>query len=88
MSTLYHDNVIPFPVTKREPVSSPVGGVAGQVHAITSPDLLKIYWERDTKRYSCARDFFRVLFSMWNVTILCKNNTVTLESIMNVQEEN
>lgn len=88
MSLWESDKVILFPVTKRNTVSSPVGVVAGQVHTITSHTWLKLYWERDTKRYSCARDFFAILLSTGNVTILCKNNTVTLESILNVSEAN
>lgn len=64
-----------------------IGQFAGQVQTITSLRWLKIYWERDTRPYSSAGDFFRILLSTWHVTILCENSEVTVESVLNVREE-
>lgn len=49
-----------------------------------SKNSLKIFWERDTRPYSSAQDFFRVLFKSCHITVLCENGDVQKNSILNV----
>lgn len=87
MSNWESPSVIQFPQIKRT-LATPEQTVqiAGHVYTITSLKWLKIFWERDTKLHSCAKDLFRVLVSTGHVTILCKDGDVTKESILSVKD--
>ena len=59
------------------------------IHSLNiKPKGRSIHWDKDTGRYSCAKDFFRILHEQGKVSVLCDSNSITKYSILNVLDKN